>query len=215
MEKKHIHETNPKRTAVTLIIFAVIIVVGLVTIRSPRLKYVLDPNQTVELAVMDEHGFFPYDLEDVLNGTIDTIILIDIRDKFIYGQGHIPGSENISAYTLLENDNIRRLKQLKEDGFMIVIYGNDQLDVNGPWMVFQQLGFSNIKYLYGGYNYYATWKDNLGDSYMDDGYMKGFPRVDFVEVAASAVVNTDNESSAAKPVTVKRKKKTAVAEGGC
>jgi len=35
MEKKHIHETNPKRTIVTAIIFVVIIVVGLLTVRSP------------------------------------------------------------------------------------------------------------------------------------------------------------------------------------
>ena len=214
MDKKHIHETNPKRTAITLVIFVIVIIVGLITIRSPRLKYSLDPNQTVELAVMDEHGFFPYDLEDIFNGNNDTTIVIDIRNRFIYGQGHIPGSENISAYTLLENDNIRRLKQLQEDGLTIVIYGEDQLEANGPWMVFQQLGFDNIKYLYGGYQYYAKWKDNLGDSYMDDGYMKGFPRVDYAEVAATSA-SMGNDEDVAKPVTVKRKKKSTVAEGGC
>jgi len=214
MDRKHIHETNPKRTAIALVIFVVIIIIGLITIRNPRLTYSLDPNQTVELAVMDEHGFFPYDLEDVINGNNDTIILIDIRNKFIYGQGHIPGSENISAYTLLENDNIRRLKQLKEDGLTVVIYGEDQLEANGPWMVFQQLGFDNIKYLYGGYQYYNMWKDSLRNSYTDDGYMKGFPRVDYAEIATSKnTMGRDEETPA--PVTVKRKKKSTVAEGGC
>ena len=34
MDKKHVHETNPKRTFVTVIIFIVVIVVGLLTIKS-------------------------------------------------------------------------------------------------------------------------------------------------------------------------------------
>lgn len=215
MKKKHVHETNPKRTFITVIIFIVIILAGLLTISNPHLKYVLSPQQTVDLVAWDEQVFFPYELEDVFSGAVDTVILIDIRDRFEFGRGHIQGAENISAISLLEKDNIRRLKQLQKEGMTIVIYGNDQLQANGPWMVFQQLGFDNVRILLGGFNYYNEWKDKLADTYMDDSYMKGYAKVDFAEIAESAALAGSSDEEVKKPVTVKRKKKTTVAEGGC
>jgi rhodanese-related sulfurtransferase len=216
MDKKHVHETNPRRTFITVLIFLAIIIVGLLTVRGPRLKYELSPNETVELVTLEEHFMYPYELEDIFSGAIDTIVLIDIRDKFEYGRGHIEGAENISAITLLDQDNIRRLQQLKEDGMTVVIYGNSQLEANGPWMVFRQLGFDNVRILLGGYDFYKEWKDMLGDTYYEDSYLLGAPRFDYAEVAASAAMTAgSDESSAKKPVTVKRKKKTTVAEGGC
>jgi 3-mercaptopyruvate sulfurtransferase SseA len=216
MENKHVHETNPKRTIIAVVIFIAVIVVGLLTIRSPKLKYSLNPQQTVELVTQEEHFMYPYELEDIFSGAIDTVILIDIRDRFEFGRGHIEGAENIAAITLLNQDNIKRLEQLKEDGMTVVIYGNDQLQANGPWMVFRQLGFDNVRLLLGGYNFYKEWKDMLGDSYYEDSYLLGAPRVDYAEVASNATnVQEQDSDQAKKPVTVVRKKKTKVAEGGC
>lgn len=216
MEIKHVHETNPKRTFVTVIIFIAVIVVGLLTIAKPKLKYALSPQETVELVTLEEHVMYPYELEDIFSGSIDTVILIDIRDKFEFGRGHIEGAENIAAIALLNQDNIKRLKQLKKDGMTIVIYGNDQLQANGPWMVFRQLGFDNVSVLLGGYNFYKEWKDMLGDTYYEDSYLLGAARFDYAEVATNAAkVQDAGDAEAKKPVTVKRKKKTTVAEGGC
>ncbi len=213
---KHVHETNPKRTFVTVVIFIAVIVVGLLTLTSPKLKYVLSPDETIELVTLGEQVMYPYELEDIFSGAIDTVILIDIRDRFEFGRGHIKGAENISAITLLKQDNIKRLEQLKEDGMTVVIYGNDQLQANGPWMVFRQLGFDNVKILLGGYEFYSAWEDMLGDTYYEDSYMLGAPRFDYAEVAASATITTSDDGDAAKkPVSVKRKKKSTVAEGGC
>ncbi|MEJ2596156.1 MAG: rhodanese-like domain-containing protein [bacterium] len=216
MEKQHVHETNPKRTFITVIIFLAIIVIGLLTIRNPELKYVLSPDQTVELVTQEEHVFYPYELEYVISGEIDTILLIDIRDRFEFGRGHIEGAENISAITLLNRQNIKRLEQLKQEGMTVVIYGNDQLEANGPWMVYRQLGFDNVKLLLGGYNFYRDWKDQLGETYYEDSYLLGAPRYNFAEVAESAKsMASDNESEAKKPLDIQRRKKTKVAEGGC
>ena len=168
------------------------------------------------MVTLEEHVMYPYELEDIFSGAIDTVILIDIRDKFEFGRGHIDGAENISAITLINQDNIKRLKKTVEEGRTIVIYGNDQLEANGPWMVFRQLGFDNVKVLLGGYNFYKDWKDMLGDTYYEDSYLLGAPRYDFAEVAASAsMIGGESESESQKPVTVKRKKKSSVAEGGC
>lgn len=210
----HIHELNPKRTAIALILFAVVIVFGLLTVVNPRLKYAQSPEQTIEMVVWDEGSVFPYELEEVLDGTIDTVLLVDLRNNFKYGKGHIPGSENISSGELLNEDNIERIRQLKEDGIAIVVYADNQLDANGPWMVLRQLGFDNVKILLGGYNYYSEWEDNLGDSYADDAYFLGGADHDFTEVASTSILENE-ESDNKTQVKFTRKKKTAVAEGGC
>ncbi len=212
----HVHELNPKKTLVALALFAVIIVIGLVTLSKPRLSYVLTPQQTIDLVTYDEGFVFPYELEDILNKTIDTVIVVDIRNTFQFGRGHIPGAENISAVELLSKENIKRLKQLQDANQAILIYANNLTEANGPYMVLRQIGFNNVKVLMGGYDYYKEWHDMLADSYGDDSYFMGAADYDYAEVAANTNISTDNDNSASKPaVTVERKKKAKVAEGGC
>ncbi len=211
----HIHELNPKKTIITLTIFVVVIVVGLLTISNPRLKYELTPEEIVELVVWEDGFVFPYELEDVIVGSVDTVVLIDIRNTFDYSRGHIPGAENISAVELLNKDNIKRLKKLQKGGICVLIYGDTQLQANGPWMVFRQLGFSNVKALMGGYQYYALWKDNLGDSYADDGYLLGTADFDYADIAENARIVEDENESNKQTLKVQRRKKTTVVEGGC
>lgn len=211
----HIHELNPKRTIIALVLFAALIVVGLLTVTQPRFKYAQTFDQTIEMVVWEEGTVFPYELVEILDGSIDTVLLIDLRNTFDYGRGNIPGSENISPVELLSEENIDRLEQLKSDGIAVVLYANTQLEANGPWMVIRQLGFDNVKILLGGYSYYKEWEDNLGDSYADDSYFMGGADHDFAEVASNVSINDDESSNTKTKVTFTRKKKTAVAEGGC
>lgn len=210
----HIHELNPKKTIIALVIFVIVIVVGLITITNPNLKYKLTPEQTVELVAWEDGYVFPYELEDVLLGTVDTVILIDIRNTFDYSRGHIPGAENISAVALLNDENIKRLKKLQDDGFCVLIYGETLQHANGPWMIYRQLGFDNVKALMGGYEYFAIWKDNLGDSYADDGYLIGTADFDYAEVASNTSVDEDDDTQK-KPLVVNKRKKSTIVEGGC
>ncbi len=212
----HVHELNPRKTLVTVIIFVLIIIVGFLTLKKPRFKYKLSLEQTVELAHDYEAGFHPFELADVLGKKTNNVVFIDIRDRFSYGQGHIPGAENISAYDLSEPKNIKHLKELQDKEMTVVLYGNDQLQANGPWMWFRQVGFDNVKILLGGYEYYAAHKDALEQTVEDISYLRGEPRYDFAEVAKS-VGSVDNTQKVAnkKPVVVRRKNKTKVASGGC
>jgi len=211
----HIHELNPKRTAITLILFTALIVIGLITLKSPRLSFEQPINETIEMAVWDEGAVFPYELVDVIDGSIDTVLIVDLRNTFEFAKGNIPGSENISSVELLNEENIERLEKLKEEGVSVIVYANNQLEANGPWMVLRQLGFDNVKILLGGYNYYQQWADNLGDSYADDGYLLGTPRHDYKEMASSNKLDENNSSDVKTIINVTRKKKTSVAEGGC
>jgi rhodanese-related sulfurtransferase len=210
----HIHELNPKRTLVTLVLFVILIIVGLVTIYQPRFKYKLTPQETIDLVAWEDGYVFPYELEDVISGAVDTVILIDLRNNFDYSKGHIPGAENIGAVTLMNKENIKRLNKLKKDGMCVLLYGNNLIDANGPWMVFRQLGYDNVKALMGGYKYYKLFQDNLGDSYADDGYLMGTADFDYADVASNVNVE-ETDDSGKQPLNVSRRKKSTVVEGGC
>jgi rhodanese-related sulfurtransferase len=202
---------------VTMIIFVVVIVIGLVTLSKPRLNYAITPEETVILAGSEEGFVYPYELEDILNKTIDTIVLVDIRNTFQFGRGHIPGAENISSVELISKENIKRLEDLKKSGQVVLLYANNLAEANGPFMLLRQIGFDNVKVLMGGYSYYKIWKDQLADSYSDDSYFMGTPDYDFAEVAKSkSVANNDDSTSETKAaIVVDRKKKSKIAEGGC
>ncbi len=212
----HIHEINPKKTLITVIIFVVVIMVGFLTLKKPRFTYKLNMKQSVEILHDNSLYFYPWQLADVVANVESNVVLIDLRDKFSFGQGHIPGAENISAYDLTDENNIEHLNQLKNAGVTVVFYGNDQLQANGPWMWFRQTGFDNVKILLGGYRYYKTHKDKLSDTKEDKSYLCELPRYDYAKVAASTSnTNVNTTVKKKKTVVVRRKKKTVTASGGC
>lgn len=211
----HVHELNPNRTTAVLIIFVLIIVVGLLTIRTPRLKYALSPENTIVMIESDSIYFFPENLESVINDKSSNILLFDIRNNFVFGRGHIPGAENISAVELLSEENIKRLEKLKIDGNTVVLYANNQLEANGPWMVLRQLGFDNVKILLGGYEYYTMMNEQNPDSLTNKAYLLGSPKYNFAEIFKSSVSDSIENKENKPAVTVVRKKKASAAEGGC
>jgi 3-mercaptopyruvate sulfurtransferase SseA len=211
----HVHETNPKKTLITIVIFVLVIIAGFLTLKQPKFKYEKTLEQTVEMVVNEKGCFHPWQLVDVINKVNGKVVLIDIRDKFVFGQGHIPGAENISAYDLTKDENIEHLKELKDKGMTVVLYGEDQLQANGPCVWYRMVGYDNVKVLLGGYQYYKAHKDNLAATKGLKDYIKGIPRYDYAKVATSKGGAEVGKTTVKKPVTVKRRKRATVAAGGC
>ncbi len=210
----HVHDLNPKKTLITMIAFVALIVVGFLTMHKPLLSYTLDLEQTLETVHNKSADFSPSELDAYLKEPTHNIVLIDIRDRFSYGQGHIPGAKNISAYDLSQEQNIALLNDYKDKGITVVLYGNDQLQANGPWMLFRQVGFDNVKVLLGGYAYY---KDQLYDeNAKKNSFEKEVALYDYAKVAQDVDSDSDNSSTITKkPAIVLRKKKPRKASGGC
>jgi len=206
----HVHELNPKRTVITMVIFVIVIIAGLLTLTNPRLKYALSPEQTILMVVSDDNGISPDKLENFLTGSTVNVEVIDIRNHYEFARGHIPGARNISAVELLEKDNIKWLKKLQEDGFIVIIYGEDQIQANGPWMVFQQIGLGNVNVLLGGYQHYLSVKNQNGITYSPDK-----AEFNYAEVAKVSTVGDETNKPAIKTTIVRRKKKGAAVAGGC
>lgn len=211
----HIHEINPWRTLIALSVFVLVIIVGFLTMSKPLLTYKLDIKQSVAELEKTDGLFYPWQLDSFLTNKMQKVVLFDIRDNFVFGQGHIPGAENMSANDLSLEDNIERLEDLKEKNYTVVLYGEDQLQANGPWMLFRQVGFNNIKVLVGGYQYYLENKDNLSASKTDDQYQREIPRFDYAEMAAPKDGSLLNSTQNKKTVPVQRRQKSKVAAGGC
>jgi rhodanese-related sulfurtransferase len=212
----HVHELNPWRTLIVLSVFAVIILVGFLTLQKPAMEYNLNLKESLLVLNDNDACFYPWQLEGVIKKEAADVVLFDIRDKFTYGQGHIPNSENISAFDLTTNENIKRLDKLKEQNVTVVLYGDNQLQANGPWMLFRQAGYSNVKVLLGGYQYYTEHKDDLASTKSDDSFKKGAARFDYAKIASQSNAEVDQTGTTPKKkVVVRRKKKAKAASGGC
>lgn len=212
----HVHDLNPWRTMIALSLFVVLLIVGFLTMYHPFITFDKDMKQSLNDLKQTDALYYPWQLESFINKQEQNVVLFDIRDKFVYGQGNIPGSENISAHDLTLNESIERLEELKNKNITVVLYGKNQLEANGPWMLFRQVGFDNVKILLGGYQYYVQHKENLVASKNDTTLLKGYPKYDFAGIISEmGGVAMNEQSDAKKPVIVTRKIKTKAAAGGC
>jgi rhodanese-related sulfurtransferase len=198
-----------------LAVVAVIIITGIITLSGPLLTYKSDMNESLKDLTNKDALFYPWQLNELLNNKMKNVVLFDIRNNYDFSHGHIPGAENVQPEDLSKKDFIKRFKNLKEKNTTVVLYGNDQLEANAPWMLFRQLGFDNVKILPGGYQYYVQHKNDLGASKTDSSYIEGIPRYDFAKMAAlknGAIVNASTEKI---PVVIQRRKKATAVSGGC
>jgi len=211
----HVHELNPWRTLIALSAFVILLIIGFVTMQKPLMTYQLDMKQSVKQLDIPAACFYPWQLDSFLQDKVQNVVLFDIRDNFVFGQGHIPGAENLSANDLTQKESIERLENLKDKNVTVVLYGEDQLQANGPWMLFRQVGFDNVKILVGGYQYYVQHKNELVASKSDSTFQKGIPKYDFAEMAAPKDGSVISQTAEKKPVEIRRRKKTSAVAGGC
>ena len=94
-------------------IFVVVLIIGFITKPKPLFTYEKSMAESVSALSMSEDYVYPWELEDIIANKPDSIVLFDIRNNFVFGQGHIPGSENLAASVLSREENIDRMKKLR------------------------------------------------------------------------------------------------------
>jgi rhodanese-related sulfurtransferase len=214
MEFKH-----PNRSFVAfVVIFVLVIVIGLLTINRPDLEYTLSIDDTIEQLMANEDETFPEDLAGIIEMEEPGYALIDLRTPFDYLKGHINGAINIPTNSLLDKDNLKMFNQFAKDSIKVVIYGQNQLEANGPWMILKQMGYENITVLMGGYHYFTTGPLDFYDMPEVPEYLVEEPAYDFYGImdAMGSISYEDVEESDQPQVVIPtRKKKESVIEGGC
>lgn len=214
MEFKH-----PNRSFVAfVVIFVLVIVIGLLTINKPDLKYRLSIDETIEQLMTNEDEIFPEDLVGIIEMRDSAYVLVDIRNPFEFIKGHITGATNIPSNSLLDKDILKMFNRYASDSITIILYGQTQLEANGPWMILKQMGYDNIRVLLGGYHYFTTGPLDFYDMPEVPTYLVEEPAYDFYGIMDSlggTSYDDSNEADQPENVIPIRKKKASVVEGGC
>ena len=154
----------------------------------------------------------PADAFDMLQDP-EQYVFVDLRNPGAYSTGHLEHALNIPIASLLEETSLTALHQFLADEKTVVLYGQHERDAIGPWILLQQMGFSNTCVLYGGY---ACFDEPGADC------PTGYPQYPFAEVAQQGgfkevkVIKEKSTPVEPKKKTIPIEKKVKMeAEGGC
>ena len=77
--------------------------------------------------------------------------LIDIRSVDLYEQGHPENAINIPVRNLLDQKSLELFDRLLKSGQVAILYGSDELQATAPCLLLQQMGYTNLKTIKGGF----------------------------------------------------------------
>lgn len=206
------------RVFLAALLLLLVIIVILLSLSEPDVTYKLKVDQ-VSTLLKDTNNFVsPIVLYDELAGGNKNMVLVDIRSSDDYAKGHIGDAVNIPVRDLLSQSSLSFFKGLKKTSTKAVLYGEDQLQANGPWLLLKQVGFDHISILEGGYNFYKTLP--LADSLVKAGnkdYQVELPGVDTTEFSktAAAISSPKPEAPGKKAEKIIPVKQKSTGGGGC
>lgn len=201
-----------RRITIGVFAFLAVILIGLGTFKKPTEVYQFAPQQMNEELLFVYH-VTPEEAIEKLKDSVSTVF-VDIRSIYDYEKGKLGNAINIPIPNLLDEKSIARFDNWKQDSLTVVLYGNDQLQANAPWMLLYQLGYTNTLTLLGGKDYID---DLIADKLTEEStYEMEYPAVDFKSIIAEGGANQEEVTTQApKKTVVVRKKKKKAAEGGC
>lgn len=77
--------------------------------------------------------------------------LIDIRPADLFAQGHPENAINIPVRNLLDKESLELFDRLLKSDQVVALYGSDELQAIAPFLLLQQMGYTNLKTLKGGF----------------------------------------------------------------
>lgn len=212
-KEKHMRELlRTKRITIAVFAFILIIIIGFLTLKEPTNKYKITPVTMVEELPLI-YQVTPDEAMEIMYDS--STVFVDIRSFKDYEKGHLENAINISVPELLSIENIKLFEEWKKDSTVVVLYGNDELQANAPWILMYQLGYTNTRVLMGG----SVYIDKLYDDELaeNETFFVEDPAYDFVGIVKKAIEQSEIptvEKKEKKKVVVRKKKKKE-AEGGC
>lgn len=213
---KELNRTD--RLTIAALIVAAILVIGFITLKRPDIEFTRSLEQSIPLLKSGQDNIYPKDVAGIVESGDATFFIIDLRSPEDFHKSHIGNAQNIPLQDLLASENLRLIKKLAKDSIIIVLYGHDQLQANGAWMLLKQLAFDNIKVMPGGFDYYSTSSLDLYELPEIPVYMVEEPKYDYRGVLDSLSGDQPVENlniNANEPVQVIKRKKKSNTEGGC
>ena len=193
--------SNIRRLTIAVAVFTAIIVLGLLTIGKPKFKYKVSSEEMHEQIRQALYMVEVEEAADLLSTENNQVKFVDLRNKYDFNIGHLEGAINIPSHNLLEKEN---LKLFEDESITYVLYGQEHLDANGPWMVLKQLGYSNFKILQGGY------EGQTLDSLLSYGEEAVYDYNSILKEAEKEIYDLQKMVEAPPPPPKPKKKKVAV-----
>lgn len=199
------------------LLLVIIIVIVLIVNKKSEAEYKLK-NTELSSVLNDSSKFIsPIALYKQLQDNSKGLVLVDVRNADVFSRGHIEGALNIPAIKLLEDESVAFFRKLQKDGQTCVLYGDDQLEANGPWLLLEQTGTKNVKVLLGGYSFYSRLP--LSDSLMNASSSLILTEKSVLDMQVLKQSSTENGSDKKEVVKAKETvvpvKKAASSGGGC
>jgi rhodanese-related sulfurtransferase len=128
-----------------------VIIIGLVTLRRPDIKYSLTPAES--LSLLNEPGLVvtPDQAASILKDSAGKTIFIDVRNSIAFERGHVKNAVNIPVRELFSKSSKTTLRDIEKAGQTAVLYGETQQQANGPWLMLRQTGFKNVLLFTGNF----------------------------------------------------------------
>ena len=192
------------------ILLLLLVIPGLLLSRRPKEHYALTAQEILQEILAMHQTVTPDQVrEHVKQGDTDWI-LIDVRTPEEYIVKHIKGAVNVPMHELLGE---KMLELLKDTTRTFVIYADDEVKGCGPWMLLRQMGYSNVRVMLGGFEYYLTGKPfpsvEAGQCYDEQ------PRYDYAKYFKGGGGQTSPAKKKTPKEVVPKRKKRVVASGGC
>lgn len=211
---KELNRTD--RLTIATILLAIILIIGLATMRKPAVEFAIPATETAGLAT-DPSFIIPMSkLAEMMKNNDPALALIDVRNPVKFRQEHIPSAMNISSADLLSDQNLETIKNFAGENKNIILYGSNHLEANGPWLILKQLGFENLYILEGGMELYNRYRQNISDNVPFDNEKSERPAYNYNEILNSfGTSSSAQETGKTEPVRITKKAKKSAAEGGC
>jgi rhodanese-related sulfurtransferase len=203
--------------ALTALLVVIIILFVIMIGGKPPMKYKLSPQETVSIIADTSGQVSPLAVYGKVNKGDKSLLLIDVRNSDEFAKGHITNALNIPVLELFSERSLDLFEELADNsGKQLILYGQDQLQANGPRMLLQQVGYGNIGVMQGGYDFYRQLP--LTDSVAKAQHIcwkAELPLIDTSEFhnnTAALPKQAQAEKKPAKVIPVKREVKSG---GGC
>lgn len=143
-----------------------------------------------------------------------TLALIDVRSTDEYEAFSLPASVNIPLDSIVV-DSYREYLGIED--MNAVFYSNDDIKADQAWVIARRMGYKNIYVLKDGLN---CWIKTIiqPERPVETASKEAFELYSFRKGASMYFTGAElleSEEGQKSEITVKRKKKKAVAEGGC
>lgn len=146
-----------KKSIVFLIILALLFLVVLLAlnfVKVPEYKFADNTNQSFVPCAEADYVYPPNRIAQLLQAPDENTVLVDIRSRHDYINGHLEGAKHIAMANILEKENFKFFKSLKNESKQAILYGNDVTEANIPFMVLRQMGIENISISCKSYQFF-------------------------------------------------------------